>query len=80
MKTITLNIPETLDLKEREAKMLLASKLYEKGKLSLGQAAELADLSKQAFMELLSDYDVSVFEMSEDELISDIKNAENYSI
>lgn len=80
MKTITLHIPETLDLREREAKMMLASKLYETGKLSLGQAAELADLSKRAFMELLSDYDVSVFEMLEDELDNDIKNAENYSI
>jgi len=47
MKTIELNIPDTFDLNAREAKMLLASRLYEKGKLTLGQAAELAGLSKR---------------------------------
>lgn len=40
MKTLTLQIPDSLD--ERETKTLLAAKLYEKGSLSLGQAAELA--------------------------------------
>ncbi len=41
--------------------MLLASKLYEQGKLSLGRAAELARYSKRTFMELLGVYDVSIF-------------------
>jgi len=36
VKTVTLNIPDTLDLDDREAAMLLATKLYEQGKLSLG--------------------------------------------
>ena len=51
MKTLTLQIPDNLD--EKEAKTLLAAKLYEKGSLSLGQAAELAGYSKRSFMELL---------------------------
>jgi predicted HTH domain antitoxin len=80
MRTIILKIPDTVDLDDREAKMLLASRLYEKGKLSLGQAAEITGLSKRAFMEILGDYDVSVFNLSPEELDSDIKNAENYSI
>lgn len=80
MKTIQINIPDTVDLQEREAKMLLASRLYEKGKLSLGQAAEIAELSKQAFMEILADYDVSVFNHSGSELDNDTKNAESYCI
>lgn len=42
MKTITINIPGTVDVDDNEAKMSLASKLYERGKLTLGQAAELA--------------------------------------
>ena len=50
MKTLTVQIPDTVD--EREAKMLLAAKLYEKGSLSLGQAAELVGYSKRTFMEL----------------------------
>ena len=79
MKTIHLNIPDTIDLSVREAKMLLASRLYEKGKLSLGQAAELVGLSKRTFMEILGDYDVSIFNYSAEDLDNDIKNAENYS-
>lgn len=80
MKTIQLNIPDTVDLNAREAKMLLASRLYEKGKLSLGQAAELVGLSKRAFMEILGDYDVSIFNFPTSELDNDIKNAQDYSI
>lgn len=75
MKTIQLNIPDTVDLNDREAKMLLASRLYEKGKLTLGQAAELVGLSKRAFMEILGDYDVSLFNYPLSELENDIKNA-----
>lgn len=78
MKTLTLQIPDNLD--EREAKILLAAKLYEKGSLSLGQAAELAGYPKRAFMELLGSYDVSVFNYSEIELEKDILNAQNYHL
>lgn len=80
MKTIHLNIPDNLDLDDREAKMLLASRLYEKGKLSLGQAAELVGLSKSTFMELLSDYDVDLINHPVSDLDSDIRNAKNHSL
>ena len=60
MKHLTLNIPESLNLNERETKRFLAAKMYESGKLSLGQAAELAGLSKIAFSEILADYNVSL--------------------
>jgi predicted HTH domain antitoxin len=60
--------------------MLLASRLYEKGKLTLGQAAELVGLSKRAFMEILGDYDVSIFNYPLSELENDIKNARDYSL
>ena len=76
MKTMTLQIPDNLD--EREAKTMLAAKLYEKGSLSLGQAAELAGYTKRTFMEILSSYDVSVFSYSETELEKDILDAQNY--
>ena len=76
MKTLTVQIPDHLD--EREAKMLLAAKLYEKGSLSLGQAANLVGYSKGTFMELLGNYEVSVFDYSEAELEKGIQNAQNY--
>ena len=78
MKIMTLQIPDNLD--EKEAKTMLAAKLYEKGSLSLGQAAELAGHSKRSFMEVLADYDVSVFNYSEKELEKDILNAQNYHL
>ena len=79
MKTIQINIPDNVELGDREVKMLLASRLYEKGKLTLGQAAELAGLSKRTFMEVLGDYDVSIFNYPPSELENDIKNSRDYS-
>jgi len=58
--------------------MLLATRLYEQGKLSLGQAAELAGYSKRTFMELLTDYGVAVFELTEEELLTDMQNVARY--
>lgn len=78
MKTIQFTIPETVDLDDREAKMLLASRLYEKGKLTLGQAASIVEMSKRTFMEILGNYGVSVFNFPESEIGDDIKNARDY--
>ncbi|MCX6321588.1 MAG: UPF0175 family protein, partial [Bacteroidia bacterium] len=61
MKTLTINIPDSVDVGNREIAMLLATRLYELGKLSLGQAAELAGLTKRTFAELLGTYNVSIF-------------------
>ncbi len=58
MRTISLKIPDTVELDDRDIAMIVASSLYEKGKLTLGQAAELAWLSKRTFVELLGKYDV----------------------
>ncbi len=75
MKTITLNIPDNVGVDNLQLVMLLASRLYEQGKLSLGQAAELAGLSKKAFAELLGTYDVSIFNFPSQELAKDVANA-----
>jgi len=71
MKNLILNIPEHLNLNEREAKRFLAAKLFEAGKLSLGQAAELAELSKVAFAEILADYEVSLINYPASDIIKD---------
>ena len=80
MKTLTINIPNTADIDDKEARMSLASKLYERGKLTLGQAAELTGYSKETFMELLVEYNVSLINYPADELDEDIKNARRHSI
>ena len=75
MKTVQLKIPDNLDINESDLAMIIASKLYEDGKLSAGQAAELAGLTKRTFIELLGKYGVSVFSSSIDDLYTDIANA-----
>ena len=66
-----LRVTLPLSLSEDEAK-LLAVKLYEVGKVSLGQATKLAGFSKRAFMEVLGRYHVPVFDYSPDELREEI--------
>ena len=75
MKTVTLNIPDTLEYDSNELTMILASRLYEQGKLSLGQAAELANLSKRTFAELLGKYQVSIFNYPATDISRDAANA-----
>ena len=75
MKSITLNIPDNLDLDNKELALLVATKLYEQAKLSLGQAAELAGLTKRSFAELLGRHDVSIFNFPATDLLKDIANA-----
>jgi predicted HTH domain antitoxin len=75
MRTIQINIPDEVELKDYEFSMIIASKLYEDGKLSSGQAADIAGLSKRTFIELLGRYGVSVFSTSLSDLESDIANA-----
>jgi predicted HTH domain antitoxin len=71
MKTLTLSLPDNLELDPRQTVHFLAAKLCEAGKLSLGQAAELAGLSKVAFAEILADYDVSLFNYPAEEISRD---------
>ncbi len=75
MKTIQLQIPDEIDLKDVDFSMIIATKLYEDGKLTSGQAAEIAGLSKRTFIELLGKYGVSVFSHSIQDLYEDIANA-----
>lgn len=69
MKQLIIDIPENLQLNEKETKRFLAAKMFESGKLSLGQAAELANLSIIAFAEILADYNVSLVNYT----LSDVK-------
>ena len=61
MRRLTLDIPESVGLDERELVLFLAAKLYESGKLTLGQAADLVGLTKPTFAELLGKYGICLF-------------------
>ena len=75
MKTLTLVIPDSVDLDNRDVAMLVSTRLYQQGRLSLGQAAEVAGLSKRTFAELLGKYEVSIFNFPATNLSKDLANA-----
>lgn len=75
MRTIELNVPEDLDLKDHDYAMIIATKLYEDAKLSAGQAAEMVGLSKRSFIEIMGKYGVSFMSSSITDLHADIANA-----
>ena len=75
MRTFHINIPDSVEMSDYEFSMMIASKLYEDKKLSLGQAAKMVGLTKRAFIELLGKYGVSIFSSSVADLHSDINNA-----
>ena len=74
MNQITINVPEGLEMNIFELSMILASKLYDEGKLSSGQGAEMAGLSKRTFIELLGKYNTSVIGYNFGELEKDLEN------
>lgn len=73
--SILINLPDGLKISPFELTMLLAAKLFDEGLISSGQGAEMAGLSKQAFIEVLGKYKVSVFQYEIEEIEEDITNA-----
>ncbi len=62
----------------KEAKILIAVKLYEMGRLSTGAAAKLADIPKPLFLTKLADYGVATFDLSDEELRRDMTHARRH--
>ncbi len=61
-----------------EAKLLVAVKLYELGRLSSGAAAKLADIPKPSFLMKLADYGVDAFHLTEEDLQQDLDSARRH--
>ena len=64
MATLVLELPS--ELSADEARRFIAAKLWEVHQLSMGQAAEMAGLTKEAFMEYLGQLGISVFDYPTD--------------
>ena len=60
----------------REMRIAAAVKWYELGKLSQGRAAEIAGLSRAAFIDALSRYRVSPFQYTAEELIEELRDVD----
>jgi len=71
MTQFTIDIPPTIS--EDEAKLLLAAKLFEVGKLSIGQAAKLAGYSKGTFIEMIGKMGIPVINYPAVELEQEIQ-------
>ncbi len=75
MRTISLSIPQEVFPSTFDYSVYLAAKMYEDTLLSAGQAAEMAQLSKRAFIEIMGKYGVSPFSTKIEDLLNDIQNA-----
>jgi len=60
---------------EREFRFLLAVKLFELRRLSLGKAAELAGLSKLRFMDELGILQIPVINLDDDQIKDELRDA-----
>jgi predicted HTH domain antitoxin len=60
---------------EDEARLLLAIKLYELGRVSTGAAAELAGMGRVAFILELGRFGLSPLGQGRDEVAEDLANA-----
>lgn len=69
----TIAIPDSVT--EDEARLFLAIKLFEMGRISCGEAAELSGYSKQTFVELLAKHGVPVLDYPANELQDDLAHA-----
>jgi len=76
MKTIEIQVPDCVDIDNKELKTFMAAKLYEAAKLTLAQAAEMSGYSISDFMNLLFKYNVSITNYPASDLESDVSNAE----
>jgi predicted HTH domain antitoxin len=83
MATRQIELPDEVLLSPQETpasfpkviRMAAAAKLYEMRKLSSGRAADLAGLSRVSFLQALGQYGVPIFDLTEEELGQDLRNA-----
>lgn len=76
MNTVSINLPETTfavlgkTQKELGREILIAAvvKWFELGRISQGKAAEILEISRAEFLDVLSSYRVSAWQYSADEL------------
>ena len=84
MQTISLEIPTTTlaalgespDKFVSEMRIAAAIKWYELGRLSQGKAAEVAGLSRSAFIDALSRFKVDPIQLNKDELAKELSDAD----
>lgn len=56
MKTIIIDLPDSVELSEYEVKMTLVSRLLEQGKLTFEQAASMTGFTPEAFLVMMDEF------------------------
>jgi len=72
---LLLSLKESPEEFEAEARLLLAVKLYELGRVTTGRAAQLAGLGRVEFMFSLGRFGLSPIGVDPEELSEDLANA-----
>ncbi len=70
-ETVELELELPSSIPKEEARLMLALKLYEKRRLTLGQAARVAGYSKRAFIDLLGLEGVTILDSDPTELAAE---------
>jgi predicted HTH domain antitoxin len=73
VRTVVLQLPP--DVSDDDARLLLAVRLFEEDRVSLGKAAELAGYSAPAFMEILAHKGIASVRYPAEDLADDLRNA-----
>lgn len=68
---LTVVLP--FDVTNDEARLAMAVRLYEKGRVSLGHAAQLAGFTKRAFIDVLGREGIAVVNYPADELAQELR-------
>ncbi|WP_235526172.1 UPF0175 family protein [Pedobacter sp. Leaf216] len=72
---MTIQVPEALEKEHDETTRLIAAKLYEAGKLTLKQAAEMCQMKKWDFAEILIKYNVHYLDEGATDDLETFRNA-----
>ena len=83
MQTFSVNVPDavlydtrmTAEVSQAFVKRATALLYYTSKGVSLGYCAEIAEMSKMDFIRFLSENNVSIFDITPEELERDIQNA-----
>ncbi len=75
MKTLNLKVPIKSGADQNDVVKFLAAKLYESGRLTLGQAADMIGMRTVEFADILSQYGVSFINYPASDIKQVVANA-----
>lgn len=84
-RSLKINIPshffialnKTEDELKKEMRLYAAMHFYQSGKLTIGKAAEFAELSRWEFENILSDNNIPISNLDTEDIKADLKKMQN---